>query len=187
MPRKPDSHLEDRILNAAYSLWVAGGEHAVTMRAVAKAARTTTPTLYERFEGRKELLVALRTRAQQGLFDAIKAAPTIGEAARIALDYTAAHPHEYELIGKDWAARLSRKDPTPSFDLVKQRLSEQLGGSPEDHLHLALALTALYHGASMLLLDEGIRPEAAAAIKAACIAAADALVGVGDLAIPKPV
>jgi AcrR family transcriptional regulator len=187
MPRKPDSQLEDRILNAAYTLWVAGGEHALTMRAVAKAARTTTPTLYERFKDRKELLAALRTRAQQGLFDAIKIAPTIGEACRIALDYTAAHRHEYELIAKDWATRVSRNDPTPSFDLIKQRLSEQLGGSPNDHLHLALALATLYHGASMLLLDEGIQPKAAAAIRAACIAATDALVAVGDLAIPKAV
>jgi len=187
VPRKPDSQLENRILNAAYTLWVAGGEHAVTMRAVAKAARTTTPTLYERFRDRKDLLVALRTRAQQGLFDAIKEARTIAEACRMALDYTAAHRHEYELIGKDWAARFSRNDPTPSFDLIKQRLSEQLGGSPNDHLHLALALTTLYHGASMLLLEEGIQPKAAAAIKAACIAATDALVGVGNLAITKPV
>jgi len=39
----------------------------------------------------------------------------------------------------------------------------------------------------MLLLEEGIQPKAAAAIKAACIAATDALVGVGNLAITKPV
>jgi len=187
VPRKPDCHLENRILNAAYTLWVAGGEHALTMRAVAKAARTTTPTLYERFKDRKELLVALQTRAQQSLFDAIKAAPTIAEACRMALDYTAEHRHEYELVGKDWAARFSRNDPTPSFDLIKQRLSEQLGGTPNDHLHLALALTTLYHGASMLLLEEGIQPKAAAAIKAACIAATDALVGLGNLAIPGSV
>ncbi len=187
MPRKPDSQLEARILNAAYKLWIEGGEHSLTMRAVAKAARTTTPTLYERFNDRRELLLALRTRAQQGLFEAIKAAPTIGEACRIALDYTVAHRHEYELIAKDWAARLSRSDPTPSFDLLKQRLSEQLGGSPNDHLHLALALATLYHGASMLLLDEGIQPQAAAAVKSACIAATDALVVTGNLGVPKPI
>ena len=187
VPRKPDAQLENRILNAAYNLWVAGGEHALTMRAVAKAAQTTTPTLYERFKDRKELLLALQVRAQQSLFDAIKAAPTIAEACRMALDYTEAHRHEYELIGKDWAARFSRNAPTPSFDLVKQRLSQQLGGCPNDHLYLALALATLYHGASMLLLDEGVPLETAAAIKTACIAATDALVGVGNLAIPKPV
>jgi AcrR family transcriptional regulator len=154
---------------------------------VAKAARTTTPTLYERFQGKKDLMATLQARAQQSLFAAIEPARTIGEACRFALDYTVAHRHEYELIAKDWAARLSRSDPTPSFDLIKQRLSEQLGGSPNDHLHLALAIATLYHGASMLLLDEGIQPQAAAAVKAACIAATDALVATGDLGVAKPV
>jgi AcrR family transcriptional regulator len=176
MPRKPDSQLEDRIINAAYKLWVDGGEPALTMRAVAKAARTTTPTLYERFKDKSELLSALRTRAQQSLFDAIKPAHSIAEACRIALDFTVLHGHEYELVAKDWATHFSRKGPTPSLDLIKARLAEQVGGSPNDHLQLALALATLYHGASMMLLDEGVSPETASAIKEACIAATDSLV-----------
>ena len=176
MPKKPDSQLEGRILNAAYKLWAEGGEHSLTMRAVAKAARTTTPTLYERFKDRKDLLSALRARAQQSLFDAIKPSRSIAEACRLALDFTVKHGHEYELVSKDWAARLSRNEPTPSLDLIKLRLAEQFGGSPSDHMQLALALAALYHGASMLLLDEGIQPRIAAAIKEACIAATNSLV-----------
>jgi AcrR family transcriptional regulator len=176
MPRKPDSQLEERIINAAYKLWVDGGEHALTMRAVAKAARTTTPTLYERFKDKSDLLSTLRTRAQQSLFDAIKPARSIAEACRIALDFTVAHGHEYELIAKDWAAHFSRKGPTPSLDLITARLAEQVGGSPSDHLQLALALATLYHGASMILLDEGVPPETASAIKEACIAATNSLV-----------
>jgi hypothetical protein len=42
MPRKPDAALENRILDAAYKLWSKRGEDALTMRAVAKAAGTTT-------------------------------------------------------------------------------------------------------------------------------------------------
>jgi AcrR family transcriptional regulator len=34
------------------------------MPALAKAARTSTPTLYERFQDRNDLLSALRARAQ---------------------------------------------------------------------------------------------------------------------------
>jgi len=85
MPRQPDSHLEERIINAAYKLWVNGGEHALTMRAVAKEAGTTTPTLYERFKDKSDLLAALRVRAQRKLFDAIQPARSITEACRIAL------------------------------------------------------------------------------------------------------
>lgn len=175
MPRKPDSHLENRILNAAYKLWVNGGEHALTMRAVARSAGTTTPTLYERFRDKRGLMSALQARAQQNLFEAIKPARTITEACRIAIDFTVANGHEYELVAKDWGARLSRKDPTPSFDLIKARLADQFGGSPDDHLQLALGLVMLYHGVSMLLLGEGIHPQTAAAIKEACVAAVDSL------------
>ena len=85
-------------------------------------------------------------------------------------------PTRYELLAKDWGARLSRKGPTPSFDLIKARLADQLGGSPDDHLQLALGLVTLYHGASMLLLGEGIDPQTATAIKEACLAAIDSLV-----------
>jgi AcrR family transcriptional regulator len=176
MPRKPDSQLEDRILNAAYNLWRRGGEQALTMRAVAKAAHTTTPTLYERFRDKRELLAALRARAQQNLFNAIKPARSIAEACQLALDFTVTHGHEYELVAKDWAVRVSRNEPTPSFDLIKERLAEQLGGAPDDHLRLALAVATLYHGASMLLLNEGIDPKLAEALKQSCISATDALV-----------
>jgi AcrR family transcriptional regulator len=176
MPKKPDAQLEARILNAAFKLWLDGGEQALTMRAVAKAAKTTTPTLYERFRDKNTLMRTLRARAQQDLYDAVEPSKSIAEAFRIAIDFTVTHGHEYELIGEDWAARLSRKEPTPSFDLMKQRLAEQLGGSAADHSQLALAIVSLYHGASMLLLGGSLDPRLASAIKEACIAATDTLV-----------
>ena len=49
MPRTPDPELEDRIVAAAMRLLDRGGEEAITMRAVAQEAGTTTPTIYERF------------------------------------------------------------------------------------------------------------------------------------------
>ena len=184
MPRKPDPQLEQRILDAAYKLWVKGGERALTMRAVAKASDTTTPTLYERFRDKGDLLSAMRARAQQRLYDAIAPSKSITEACRRALDFTIAHGHEYELVAEDWAARLSRGEPTPSFDLIKTRLAEQLGGSPEDHFQLALGLVTLYHGASVLLLGDGVHPRTADDIKEACFAASDTLVACAQKAEP---
>ena len=175
MPRKPNASLEDNILNVAYKLWIEGGEHALTMRAVAKAAGTTTPTLYERFADKKALLSGLQARAQRRLFEAIEPSQSISEACRIALDFTMSHGHEYELVAKDWAARLSTNRPTPAFDLLKMRLAQQFGGKPEDHGQLALGLVTLYHGASVLLLGDGIGPKTITAIKEACIAAIDSL------------
>ena len=176
MPRKPDRGLESRILNAAYRLWINQGEHGLTMRAVAKAARTTTPTLYERFKDKHALMLALRRRAQQMLLAAIEPAENIVETCRRALDFTSSHIHEYELLAKDWAVRLSRKEPTPSFDLLKERLARQLGGSPDDYLQLALCITMLYHGSSTLLLSDQLDAKTAAFLKESCISAADTLV-----------
>ena len=176
MPRKPDRKVEARILKAAYRLWIDQGEHGLTMRAVAKAARTTTPTLYERFKDKHALMLALRSRAQQMLFAALQPAQSIDEACRIALDFTSSHLHEYELLAKDWAARLSRKEPTPSFDLLKERLAGQLGGSPDDHLQLALSITMLYHGTSTFLQSDQLDAGTAAFLKESCISATATLV-----------
>ncbi len=74
MPRKADKHLEGRIVDAAYQLWSQGGEHAVTMRAVALAAKTTTPTLYERFRDKHDLIEFLRVRARERMFKALQPA-----------------------------------------------------------------------------------------------------------------
>lgn len=176
MPRKPDRQLQSRILNAAYRLWIDQGEHGVTMRAVAKAAKTTTPTLYERFKDRNALLQALRERAQLKLFEALEPSHSIAEIGRRALEFSSTHRHEYELLSKAWALRLSRGESAPSFDLVKKRLAEQLGDAPDDHLELALALVMLYHGASTLMLEERLEPRMIELLKKSCIAAIDALV-----------
>jgi len=74
VPRHPDPDLEQRILAAASRLWARGGEKALTMRAVAKAAATTTPTVYERYRDRDDILRALRMQTRSELF-AASAAP----------------------------------------------------------------------------------------------------------------
>ena len=62
MPRHPDPDLEERVLRAADGLWKRGGEHALTMRAVARAAGTNTPAVYRRFKNREDLIRGLLLR-----------------------------------------------------------------------------------------------------------------------------
>jgi AcrR family transcriptional regulator len=62
VPRQSDPYLEQNILEAASRLWARGGEKSLTMRAVAKAAGTTTPTVYERFRDRDDILRGLRLK-----------------------------------------------------------------------------------------------------------------------------
>lgn len=175
MPRKADARLEGRILDAAYHLWSKGGEDAVTMRAVAKAAKTTTPTLYERFRDKDDLITFLRDRARQKMFEFIRPSQTAIDVCRRALDFAALHGNEYRLITADWAARLGRKEPLPSFNYLKERLARQLGGPPAQHAELALALVALVHGTAILALGKGADPKSTRDLKRACLAACEAL------------
>lgn len=176
MPRKAEAGLEGRILDAAYKLWSERGEHALTMRAVAEAAGTTTPTLYERFRDKHDLLELLRSRARQNLYAAIRGADSAADVCRRALEFTARHGHEYELLTDGWAARLGRKEPMPSVELMKQRLAEELGGASNDHSDLSLALVALVHGTSLLLLGEGVQEDVARQLRRTCIGACEALI-----------
>ncbi len=176
MPRHADIDLESRILDAAYRLWSKRGERALTMRAVARASGTSTPTVYQRFRNKEELLERLRSQARQNLFHAIQPGRSLTEIFERYLEFAARYPHEYELLSRSWAARLTRNEPRPGHQLVRERLAERLGGSPGRHRRLALALTALAHGTSNLLLQEGVHERISRELRRACIAAVEALV-----------
>jgi len=176
MPRKADTHLEGRIVDAAYQLWTKGGEHALTMRAVARAAKTTTPTLYERFRDKHALLAFLRDRARQRMFLALQSANSAAEACQLGLTFTLTHGNEYLLLTSDWAERLGRKEPMPSYEFLKKRIAEDLGGDPADFAQVALALVALVHGTAILLLGEEVDSKIAREFKDACLEACQALI-----------
>jgi AcrR family transcriptional regulator len=176
MPRKPDAKLENRILEAAYALWSKRGEKALTMRAVARAAGTTTPTVYQRFEDKRDLLAILRQRALQSLVEVLQPAHSPADVCRRFLAFAAIRPHEYRLLTVDWGARLSREEPKPTFDLIKKRLAAQLGGAPEDHARLALALGALLHGTAIMLMADGVEEHVSRQLRSICNEACEALI-----------
>jgi AcrR family transcriptional regulator len=178
MPRKADAGLEGRIVDVAYRLWSDKGEKALTMRAVAKAARTTTPTLYERFHDKHDLMEFLRERARRRLFAAIQPAKSAGEICRLALNFISRHGHEYRLLTSEWATRFAQQKSMPSYQFLRERLAEQLGGKPDDHGRLALELIALVHGTAMLRPESDEHRDIAAEFQTACLEACDALIEV---------
>ena len=186
MPRKADARLEGRILDAAYCIWSEHGEEALTMRAVARAARTTTPTLYERFSHKSDLLALLRRRARLNLFSAIRPSRSPVEVCRRALDFFTAHPNDYRLISDDWAIAYARKEDMPSFELIKRRLATQLGGTPDRHARLALSLVALLHGTATLLHSSDVHKKISRDFRSACIAACQALILAASARSPRP-
>lgn len=189
MPRHADPELEDRILNAAHTLWHRGGEKALTLRAVARAAKTNTPAMYRRFKSREDLVRGLLLRLAQRIRQDFEAGGTVEGMAEAYVDAALREPNEYRLF-YDHAPKLlppkGRERPRPiresrpNFALVEKRLADQLGGSPEDHTRLALAIWATLHGTSTLLLTKNIPEGHQGELRSACRSAVKALIDRAD-------
>lgn len=152
MPRHPNPELEQRILGAASRLWARGGAKSLTMRAVAKAAGTTTPTVYERYRDRGDILRALRMKTRTELFAALSDTKTLRDAVEGYLKFALEHPNAYEVLFDGVGQPPSLYEPWPSFKLMRHRLAEQLGGTPQKHNRLMLSIWSLMHGTSMLII-----------------------------------
>jgi AcrR family transcriptional regulator len=152
MPRHPDPDLEQRILGAASRLWARGGEKLLTMRAVATAAGTTTPTVYERYRDRDDILRALRIKTRRELFAVLTRTQTVREAVQKQLEFAIHNTHAYEVLFDGVGRAPSLYEPWPSFNLMRERLAEQLGGTPRQHNRLMLGIWSLTHGTAMLII-----------------------------------
>ncbi|MGA7908672.1 MAG: TetR/AcrR family transcriptional regulator [Candidatus Sulfotelmatobacter sp.] len=175
MPRHPDPELESRILQAARQLWKKGGAKALTMRAVAKAARTNTPSVYRRFRNREDILRGLLHHIRLEFAALLEAAASPEQGCELYLDYALSHPHEYELFYQHeyelfYSPRSiragARPEGRPAREAMRRKLKEKLGESPDGHERLLLALWMMAHGAAMLLIAKTILPAEAANARA---------------------
>jgi AcrR family transcriptional regulator len=179
MPRAADPNLEGRILDAAQKLWVRGGAKALTMRAVATAAGTTTPTVYERFRNRQDILRGLLLRVRDKVMETLDAANSPLQMCEYYLRYGISHPHEYELFfahsyevfHEGQPRERSYQAAYPGRELARKRLAEFLGGSPEDYTELHFALWATMHGTIMLVNSKTVHGHYAQELKRSCMAA----------------
>jgi len=160
MARISDPGLEDRIVMAARDLWHAGGESALSMRTVAKAAGTNTPAVYRRFRTREDILRALVESYQRQLYNELLPCASLPEIGDAVLDFALGHPREYELIMSGLLGRMSRE--RPNFEFVAQRCAEWHGGKARDYEALVFAIWALAHGTAMLLISGTVREDQAA-------------------------
>ncbi len=155
MPRRPDPDVEQRILAAASRLWARDGERSLTMRAVAKAAGTTTPTVYERFRDRQDILKGLRLRTRRELFATLRRTRSLRDAIQRQLQFALDNSHAYEVLFDGVGRPPSLHEPWPSFNLMRERLAQELGGTAREHNRLMLALWCLMHGTAMLIIRGG--------------------------------
>ncbi len=175
MPRHPDPDLEQRILAAASRLWARGGEKALTMRAVAKAAGTTTPTVYERYRDRDDILRSLRLETRRELFAALSRTRTPREAFQAHMEFALTHSHAYEVLFDGVGKPPSLHEPWPSFNLMRERVAKRLGGSPRQHTRLMLAVWSLMHGTAMLIIRGCFEGELRTQTIHACLDAFDGM------------
>jgi AcrR family transcriptional regulator len=186
MPRHPDPNLEDRVLKAADGLWRRGGERALTMRAVARAAGTNTPAVYRRFKNREDLIRGLLLRIAARLGQHLEQGETMEEMAETYVEYALRMPNEYKLFyshGVLMSPRKGRGGPRPiresrpNFAFAENLLVKRLGGTPDDHTQTALALWAILHGTAELLLTKSIPEGHEEALRQACRDGVKALLG----------
>jgi len=175
VPRQPDPELEQRILDAAARLWARGGEKALTMRAVAKAAGTTTPTVYERYRDRDDILRALRLQTRREMFAALSRTRTLRQVVQGKLQFALERPHAYQMLMDGVATPPSLHEPWPSFNLMRDRLAAHLGGIPRQHTRLALAVWSLTYGTAMLIIRGRFRGALRTQTVHACLDALDAI------------
>lgn len=189
MPRRPDPDLEDKILDAAQKLWKKGGEKALTMRTVARAAGTNTPAVYRRFRDRDDILRALIERIRMEVAATLDAAGSPEEGCERYLDFALNHPREYELFYQHnyelyYSPRAKRTGVKvvgqPAKDAMRRKLTEKLGGSPGDHERLLTGLWMTVHGAAMLFIEKTIRPEDAEEARSIFTATVAALLQTAD-------
>lgn len=180
MPRQADPQLEQRILDAACRLWSRGGEKTLTMRAIARAAGTTTPTLYERYRDREEILRAVRTETRIDLFAAVSPTRTFPQACSKYLEFALDHSHAYEVLFDGFAEPPSLHEPWPTFNLMRQRVAERLGGDPRKHTRLMLSLWSLMHGSAMLMIRGGVSGPLRTQMIYACLDAVESIVSAAE-------
>ena len=176
MPRRPDPDVEQRILTAASRLWARGGEKSLTMRAVAKAAGTTTPTVYERFRDRDDILRGLRMKTRRELFAALSQTGSLHEAIERQLHFAVENSHAYEVLFDGVGRHPSLHEPWPSFNLMRERLAREIGGTPREHNRLILAIWSLMHGTAMLIIRGGFEGSLRTQAMLACLDTVDTIV-----------
>jgi AcrR family transcriptional regulator len=155
MPPHADQQLQERILKAAQRLWRTRGEHGLTLRAVAREAGTTTPTVYKRFRSKQALQIALAKRFQAQLNEALFATPTVDDLNRTYLRFAEENPHEYQLLCSTWTDVFHPEMPRPGRALLMSQLANRFGGKPEEYGRAFYALFLLTHGAATLLAVPG--------------------------------
>jgi AcrR family transcriptional regulator len=155
MPPHADALLEERILKAAQRLWRTRGEHGLTLRAVAKEAGTTTPTVYKRFRNKEALLSTLAGRFKALLNEQLFKCTTLEQVCLRYVSFAEENPYEYQLLWRYWTDAFHPDQPRPARAWTLSQFAHRFGGDPEDYALSFYAMFLMSHGAGSLLSVPG--------------------------------
>ena len=171
MPRMSDPHLEERIVQAAVRLMDEMGVEAVTMRSVAAAAGTTTPTIYERFSDREALLDAVRELWQDVVVGELARASSVEDMARRFIRLSCKYPRRFDLTVDTFGSRLASKAPQPGVDLLRQWVAKETHARGAERESLVLAIAALAFGTTRGMIAAGPDHRRSRDLMKACLSA----------------
>lgn len=128
--RLPPPERRDQVLDAARGLILRSGYAALSMNAVARAARVTRPVVYDFFANREDLLQELLRREEQRAITAVvAAAPDLSQAERdvgdLVVDATVAFLRAVQDEPDTWRLVLLPAYGTP--ELVRQHIEAGRG------------------------------------------------------------
>jgi len=172
MSRPLDSTLENRLLEAARKLWQSG-EKSLTMRALARAAKTHAPGIYSRFHNRQDILRILLGQFEEEAAASITTADSVETATELYLEFALNHPKEYETLFThrgaipNKPATYSADDLGPVFRWLRDKLREGLALEPSENTQLALTIWTLWNGTAALLVDRAALPPLADSVRSA--------------------
>ena len=183
MPRHADPDLEQRILDAAWKLWQ-GGDERLSLRTLARAARTNTPAIYRRFKNRREIVRAMLLRFRHDFYEVISSVSNLEEAVGPYLDFALGQPRRYALffahqhLLRQWlpGRKAADRQKNPAFFWGLEKLAEELGGSPESHIPLVMSIWSVVHGTASLLISEAVDPKLEPEMRAECARAVRLLI-----------
>lgn len=174
MPPIPDQQLEERILTAARRLWRKYGERGLTLRGVARAADTTTPTVYKRFRNKEAIRIALAERFREEMLADAFVSTSVEDIPRRYLAYAEANPHEYDLLRLSWPQLFAPGRPRPGRALALAQMAARFGGAPGEYEQIADAMFLICHGAATMITLSG-DPAAQKIMREVCLRTCDRL------------
>ncbi|MGC2327050.1 MAG: TetR-like C-terminal domain-containing protein, partial [Candidatus Sulfotelmatobacter sp.] len=118
----------------------------------------------------------VRLQTRRDLFDAMSSSRTLAEACERYLHFALDHPHAFEMLFDSFAKPPSLHEAWPSFNLMRQRVAQRLGGTPRQHTRLMLSLWSLMHGAATLMIRGGVEGPLRTQMFHACLDALEDLV-----------